>query len=118
MKRMNREQFENLIYERVKKIEKMDRLLNKIELLESEIKELAGDKFDVDDFFQADGAWDAAKDDIEKEFGEDEYMDFGDGENINQFVRDLELADDEEAERLAPEYYPEKRRRNRLGKKV
>lgn len=94
-----------MIQDKMADLDRLHELHNKVELIESEIRELVGEDFDPEEFFGDSGF--SAQDDIEAEFGKDDFAPLGTFEDPNAFVSDLENASDDEAERLAPQYYAE-----------
>lgn len=105
MKQLNRSMLSQMIQEKIDALNKIQELKRKTNLIESEIQKLVGEEFDAEEFFSAAGF--AAQDDIEKEFGKDEWTPLGSSEDTNDFVSDLMNASDEEAEKLSPDYFAE-----------
>lgn len=94
-----------MISDKIENLDQLHELKSKMELIESEIRELIGEDFDPEEFFGASGF--AAQDDIEDEYGRDDFSPFGSFEDPQSFVVDLDQASDQEDERLAPQYYEE-----------
>lgn len=105
MQQLDRHMLSQLIQERLEALDRLHELKNKTELIESEIRELMGEDFDPEEFFAAAGF--VAQDDIEDAYGKDEWTSLGSTEDPQQFVSDLLDASDEEAERIAPQYFAE-----------
>jgi len=104
MGKIGNKELSQLISDKIKELDQLHELTFKVELIESEIIGLIGEDFNPSDFFGDDGT--AALDYFDKEVG-DEYTPLGTFEDPEAFIRDLDLASDEEAERLAPQYYAE-----------
>jgi len=105
MQQLDRHILSQLIQERLEVLDRLHELKNKTELIESEIQELVGQDFDTDEFFSAAGF--DAQDDIEHTYGKDEWTPLGSTEDAQEFVSGLVDASDEEAERVAPQYFAE-----------
>lgn len=105
MKQLNRHTLSQMIQEKLDAFERLQQLKEEVNLIESEIKEVAGEGFDAEEFFSAAGF--AAQDDIEQEFGKDEWTPLGSSEDTQDFVFDLMNASDEEAEKTSPGYFAE-----------
>lgn len=107
MVRISKKRLSQIVEQKIQGLQRLDRLNKKIELIESEIKDLVGENFDPYEFF--DDAGFAAEDDIRATYGDEEYADFGSMEDAQSFIKGLNLASDEDAEKYAPEYFAEKR---------
>jgi hypothetical protein len=79
---------------------RIDRII-RMEALQKEKKSLENllENFDKEDFIW--NAADSAKRDIEDEFGEDEYAEFGDTEDAGSFVRGLDQSSEKDAKMFA-----------------
>lgn len=106
MVRISKKQLSQIVEQKIQGLQRLDRLNKRIELIESEIKDLVGEDFDPYEFF--DDAGFAAEDDIRAAYGDEEYADFGSMEDAQSFIKSLNLASDEDAEKYAPEYFAEK----------
>ncbi|MDG1950253.1 MAG: hypothetical protein P8J32_05580, partial [bacterium] len=104
MGRLSKKELSQIIQDKLADLDRLHELHNKVELIESEIIALIGEDFNPEEFFGDDGT--AALNHFEKEVGDD-FTPLGTFEDPNAFISDLDSASDEEAERLAPQYYAE-----------
>lgn len=104
MGKLSNKELSQLIHNKIEELDRLHELKSKVELIESEIVELIGEDFNPEEFFGDDGT--AALSYFEKEIGDD-FTPLGTFEDPNDFIGDLKNASDEEAERLAPQYYAE-----------
>jgi hypothetical protein len=105
MPQLNLKALSKIIQEKVDAYKKIEQLREKTRLLESEIRNIAGNDFDAEEFFSAAGF--AAQDDIEKEYGKNDWASLGSTEDIESFINGLIDSSDDEAQRLAPDYFNE-----------